>query len=440
MQLPSATRAYGLAAALLLFIAGLAADDLGIPESEFARRRAVLASLLDSSSAAVFRSADARMRSADVNYRYRQESNFLYLTGINQPGCYLIVAPAGVTLGGRKWTGVLSAPQSSSDFTRPSWSAWPDTVLDQRDFAAVFAQCAATAKALYVSAPDLRFVYDWLDDKPIFLERDIRRQFESAHPGLKTKSPGPIMARLRECKSDTEVAQIRRAIECTGEGLRDAMRACKPGRMEYELQAAVESAMIRGGADYPSFPSIIGSGPNSLIPHYDRNRRRMREGEVVVLDVGAEWNGYASDITRTIPVSGRFSPAQKKLYALVLSAQREVIGIIRPGLPSSALDAKAREIIGNAGYGKYLNHGISHQLGLDVHDPSFSDTLRAGMVITVEPGIYIPADEQAVNAEFRGTGIRIEDDVEVTTDGCRVLSDEIPKSIEEIERIMKLPR
>ena len=424
-------------ALLILVISGGIAQDLRIPAGEYATRRGAFLAMLDDASAAVLKSADMRMRSNDVEYRYRQESNFLYLTGLNQPGCFLLMLPAGMEVDGTRRTSILFVSDDARDVGKPEFIGRDDTVVSISRFESLFRKVLDHVQTLYVSAPDTRFVNDWLNGNAMFLDRDSRRTFEQAHPGVHVKNAGSFLSRLREIKSTAELGLIRRAIETTGDGLRRAMMACKPGAREYELQAEVEYGMTHGGAEYTSFPSIIGSGPNALILHYDRNRRTMQRGEVVVMDVGAEYNGYAADVTRTIPVSGRFTAGQKALYDVVLRAQQEVIRIIRAGVPMKALDARAREVIGAAGYAKYIQHSVSHELGLDVHDVRASDTLRAGMVITVEPGIYVPADDTSADTAVRGTGIRIEDDVEVTAEGAIVLSDMIPREAEKLERMMR---
>jgi Xaa-Pro aminopeptidase len=171
--------------------------------------------------------------------------------------------------------------------------------------------------------------------------------------------------------------------------------------------------------------------------HYDENTRRMREGEVVVMDVGAEYAGYAADVTRTLPVGGKYTRAQREIYETVRRAQHEAFGIIRPGLPWREIDRKAKDLIAAAGYGKYILHGVTHHLGLDVHDAGSMDTLRVGMVITVEPGIYIPANDSVLSTEYHGFGVRIEDDVLVTKDGCQVLSESIPRDPDEIESLLR---
>lgn len=403
-----------------------------IPESEYRERRANLCMMLDSMSAALFRGAEPKLRNGDVNYPYRQESNYLYLTGVNTPSGLLIVAPGGVTV--QQMTGIVVHVGEKG---KKDSLAGNEIFVGAERLREALNAVAGRVQTLYVSAPDLRFVNDWLNDKPMFIDREARREFEKAHPGLKTRTVGGLMGKLREVKSARELEMIRHAIALTGEGIKQALRECRPGGWEYQLQAAFESAVRRGGADGVSFPSIIGSGPNSLIPHYDDNNRQMQKGDVVVMDVGAECGGYAADVTRTIPVSGSFTREQRKVYDVVRSAHDEVIKLIKPGVPKSALEARARQVITDAGYARFISHGVSHQVGLDVHDAGASDTLKAGMVITVEPGVYIPVAEESLPLPFRGVGIRVEDDVLVTSTGAEVLSASIPIDPSTIEKLMK---
>ncbi len=419
---------------LVLFLAVEAVA--GIPEAEYRQRRERLAGLLDTSSAVVLRAAEPRQRSNDVNYRYRQESNLFYLTGIEEPNVTLLIIPRGVTVNGKRASQVLFAPATNGGARSADFFA-DGTVMDAARFQELFEMSLSGLRTLYVSAPDIRFVNDWLSDRRLFLDRDSKKNLEQRHPDLKVKNAGPMVTRLREVKSVNEIALMREAIRMTGDGLRRAMDVCREGAYEYELQAAVESEMTRQGAGYQSFPSIIGSGTNSLIPHYDENRRRMSDGEVVVLDVGAEYAGYAADITRTIPVSGRFSKEQREVYAAVLKAQAAIIAAIRPGLPWAELDKTARASLAAAGFGKYLTHGVSHHVGLDVHDPGSMDTLKAGMVITVEPGAYIPVSDSLLAPGYRGFGVRIEDDVLVEGQGATLLSRDIPRDIEAVEALVR---
>ncbi len=420
---------------VVLACAALSQGAAQIKEAEFAGRRRSVLSAMDSSSALVLRAAEPRRRSLDVDYRYRQESNLLYLTGLSAPKITLVLVPRGITMGDRRDTVLLFVPPS----LRPEVHVTGGRVLDAGEFGRCLDSICTTARTLYVSAPDIGFVDDWLNGRPLFLDREVRKEVERKYPGLKLKSAGPLFGPLRARKSDAEVALIRKAIDLTGAGLRKAMEICRPGLREYELQAAVEYELVRGGAREPAFPSIIGSGRNALEYHYADNRDELKCGDVVVMDVGAEYDGYSADVTRTVPTSGKFTDAQRVLYEAVHRAQEEVIRIIRPGLPWSALDKKAVEILAEAGLAKYAGHGVSHHLGIDAHDPGPLDTLRAGMVITVEPGVYIPVEDTTAAPAWRGIGIRIEDDVLVTSEGCVVLSADIPKDIYDVEKALRKP-
>jgi len=238
---------------------------------------------------------------------------------------------------------------------------------------------------------------------------------------------------MRMVKEQGEIALIERAVDITRKGTLAGIAALKPGLYEYEIQDIIEDTFRVLGAPHPSFASIIGSGPNSLILHYFENSRRMQSGEVVVMDVGAEYERYAGDITRTAPVSGQFTPRQREVYEIVLEMQRRVFAACRPGITLSYLNDVAKAYAVERGYGNYFNfsgwrHGTSHSLGLDVHDPFFSTLpLAAGMVITVEPGIYLPAEN---------LGVRIEDDVRITENGGAVLTAAVPREADEIEAIM----
>jgi len=426
-----------LSAALLGCIAVAAV--CGIPGGEYASRRARLLAAADTGAAVVLRAAEYRVRSGDVSYRYRQESNFLYLTGLAEPGLTLMFVPRGVQVDGTGRRIILFAPAPQAAAIAAAGEFPDGAVIDPRRFDEVFSRVAASVNTLFVSAPDMGFVNDWLNNTPLFIDQQARARLRERFPDLRVKNAGPLLGPLRERKSPAEIALIRDAIRMTGDGIRRAAALCAPGKMEYELQAAVEEEMTRQGAAYTSFPSIIGSGGNSLVLHYDENRRAMRDGEVVVMDVGAEYEGYAADITRTFPVSGKFTEGEKRVYAVVLQAQEETIRIIRPGVPWGTLEKKAREVLSAAGFGRYMPHAVSHHVGVDVHDTGRLDTLRPGMVITVEPGIYVPAGDTTMPPAVRGFGVRLEDDVLVTEEGSEVLSSGIPKGIEAAERMVRKP-
>ncbi|HEV8336323.1 MAG TPA: Xaa-Pro peptidase family protein [Candidatus Polarisedimenticolia bacterium] len=391
---------------------------------------------------------------------YRQESNLYYLTGTEIPDSSLVLlfdrpasgaAKKGPAAPGRyaeffylpgrdfrqeRWTGprpgagglVKETLQPDDErreaMRRTGFERIPEgdfpprryprgPVESRADFASHLARFLADAQVFFhLVAPgrpgapltaDLAFV------------KEIREEF----PLLTLKDPAPALARMRAVKSPAELQLLRRAIEITCQAQRDALKQARSGMAEFEVQALVEYRFTSEGARRPGYPSIVGSGPNSCILHYDASAGTLREGDLLLMDVGAEYGRYTADVTRTIPVSGRFSEEQRKIYDIVLKAQKAAIAAIRPGVPFSDIDKTARRVIEEAGYGPYFIHGTSHFLGLDVHDAGdTSAALQAGMVLTVEPGIYLPEKQ---------IGIRIEDDVLVTRRGAEVLSDCAPR-------------
>jgi len=405
--------------------------------AELAARRAQVLASLDSTSALVLRAPEERVRSNDTGYKFHTDANLLYLTGEDRPGMTLVLAPAGIRCGDATVQVALFANGDNAD-GQPPLNALPDGLIRPADdLRGALDAVLPSLRTLYTTPVMPAFVNDWLNNRPVFFERDVKKELEKKYPQLRIKNPGTLVGRFRGIKSTTEQDQIRRAIAATGEGLASAITSCRPGMKEYELQAAIEYAMVRNGASAPSFNSIIGSGPNSLILHYELNRRTMQSGDMVVMDVGAEIEGYAADITRTVPVNGTFTPEQRKVYDTVLRAQEAIRGAIKPGALWSVMDREAKAVIDGAGFGKYWRHTVSHHLGIDVHDAGPMDTLRAGMVVTMEPGIYIPVNDTTVAPGFRGVGVRIEDDALVTGAGCTVLSAAIPKDPAELERMMR---
>jgi len=414
------------------------------PDAVYRERRQKLLQALGDSAVALLRAADTKVRSQDVNYEYRQDSNFYYLTGAPEPGCILLLVPAGVEVDGRTTREVFLVPTKTKE--KSLWTSPPPTVEDQRTrFDAVvtldqlqglLGKALPGKVALYVRSP-LEFVYEPISDQRYYLARDMKKALQEKYPHLKVKTTIPALAAMREVKSPEELRLMQRAIDITCDALAEAMRSAEPGMYEYQLEAIIEFIFKHAGAEAEAFPCIIGSGPNALILHYEANRRQMHKGELVVMDVGAEYQGYAADITRTIPVSGKFTDAQRRIYETVLQAQREAIAMIKPGVKLSAIQAKAKSVIEAAGYGKYLPHGTTHSVGLDVHDVMASDTLKPGMVITVEPGIYIPDKAEGIDPAYWNTGVRIEDDVLVTETGHRVLSETVPREVSKIESLMR---
>jgi Xaa-Pro aminopeptidase len=238
------------------------------------------------------------------------------------------------------------------------------------------------------------------------------------------------LSALRLVKSEYEIACLRNAIDITGAALHAAAQQVRPGRHEYAPQGALEGTFLRLGAERPGFASIFGSGPNSVTLHYNKNRRRMQDGDLIVMDVGAKYRYYCADVTRTLPVNGRFSARQREVYDVVLEAQTAAAGAAQPGVTMRELDAIARGVITGRGFGpgrKYFKHGLGHWIGLDVHDVGEYGPIEPGMLFTIEPGIYI-AEE--------GLGVRIEDDYLMTETGAVRLSTAFPSDPDEIEALL----
>ena len=254
-------------------------------------------------------------------------------------------------------------------------------------------------------------------------------------PMRDVSNAAPLIAKLRMKKSLAEIAAIEHTTDITLDAQRAAWKRIQPGIYEYQAVAAFTAFLLDAGCEGYSYAPIFGSGPNSTTLHYSANNRRMDAGEVMVIDAAAECGAYASDVTRTVPVNGKFSPRQREIYQIVLDSQKAVIAAIKPGVLMSDLTKIAREYIDTHGkdlhgdkLGKYLPHGVSHHVGLDVHDADAPPTtLTAGMVITVEPGIYIPEEN---------IGVRIEDVVLVTEKGSKVLSAALPREPDEVEKAM----
>ena len=396
---------------------------------------------------------------------FRQESNLYYLTGTEIPESVLLLAftraagagdakTAGVEgfaeyfylpdrdVRQEKWTGPKPSPggldkstlQPDAErratmellgFAAPPAGEfpprrWPTGPLEQTSsFPRQFAGFLSETDALFFSAEA------GVTGEPISGELAFLNDLRARYPNLRIEDPRKTLARLRMVKSPAEIRQIRRAVEITCKAFEDALPAARAGAAEFEVQAEVERRFTRDGARRPAYPSIVGSGPNSCVLHYDASERTMLQGDLLLMDVGAEFRHYAADVTRTYPVGGRFSEEQRKIYALVLEAQEAVLRIIKPGIPFADLDRTARKIIVDAGYGPQFLHGTSHFLGLDVHDAGDgSALLEPGMVFTVEPGVYLPD---------RKIGVRIEDDVLVTPSGAEVLSRCLPRTADAVE-------
>ena len=366
---------------------------------------------------------------------FRQSNTFFYLTELETADAWLlltIAAPESVETvvflpardpAAERWTGLRLGADSDAARLSGIGRVLP---LDSLD--------AVTAAALRrVRGP----MYVPLDHTTRSEDRIAGLVFPEGRP-RDVRNVRPLVDSLRMVKDADEVARLRRAIDITVAGHLAAARAVRPGMWEYQLESVLEGAFRWNGADRVGFPSIVGSGPNGTTLHYDVNRRQMRDGELVVVDIGAEWGQYSADVTRTLPVGGKFSPRQQAIYDLVLATQRVVFDSTRPGVTIGDLNRIARTymrehsgtLCGDKTCDEYFIHGLSHHLGMDVHDVNVAGRARLepGMVITIEPGIYLP-DEHL--------GVRIEDDVLVTGTGAVWLSDGAPRDPAAIERLIR---
>ena len=398
----------------ILLIVGTTFSVQGIekePLSEYASRRARVAERIKGGSLILFGAPDSDL------VKFRQEENFFYLTGFNEPDAVLLIDATGdqpqETLfirqrdrGQERWTGA-TAPAGVEGQKLTGLKS----VQVSNELEVAVARLTLRSSRVFTRTSDSRSM----------------DRMETLSPTANVQNVDPIIAALRIRKSPTELALIEKTVKITLTGHDAAARTIAPGVWEYEVEAALEYEFRRRGAERPSFPSIVGSGPNSTVLHYNASTRQMQAGDLVVVDIGSEYSGYAGDVTRTYPVSGKFTPRQREIYQIVLDAQKAALARVKPGATLQQIHQAAQSVIRDKGYGRAFPHGTSHHLGLYVHDAG--DTrrpLEPGMVITVEPGIYL--DEEQV-------GVRIEDDVVVTEGGYRLLSD-FPKEIAEIEALM----
>jgi Xaa-Pro aminopeptidase len=410
---------------LYLFCALLAArPGLAAPgPDEYRARRVELSGKLHNGVLVLF----GRTEKGEENIRtgFFQESNFYYLTGWREPGAILLVTPpqddkpyAVLFLPRRqpdqeKWTGRKAGPDDASIGHVTGF----DTVLPVENFESELHKQLDRYAGIYT------------------LGEQSTTLLKTLAPLRDVSGAAAMIAPLRMHKSPEELALLQKSIDATLEAHRAAWKRAAPGLYEYQVAATMTAVYSDQGCERNAYAPIVGSGPNSTVLHYSRNSRRMDRGELLLMDVGAECAGYAADITRTIPVGASFSKRQREIYEIVLGAQNAVIAAIKPGLPLSDLSKIARDYINTHGkdlhgepLGKYFTHGVSHHVGLDVHDATdFSQPLGEGNVITVEPGIYIP--EESI-------GIRIEDMVLVTKDGARLMSGALPRDPGEIEKAL----
>ncbi len=429
---------------------------------EFAARRRRLMHMMGRGSIAILPTAPVRLRNRDVEYPYRPDSDFYYLTGFPEPEAVAVLLP-GRSQGEyilfcrerdpalEVWTG----PRAGQEGAREHYGA--DDAFPIGDIDDILPGLMENREKVFYtmgSCPEYdQRIPEWL--------QQIRAKSRAG-----VHAPGEIVAldhllhEMRLFKSRREISHMRRAAHISAAAHRRAMQCCRPGLYEYHLEAELLATFMRHGCRSPAYPPIVGGGGNACVLHYTANDAELRDGDLVLIDAGAEYRHYAADITRTFPVNGRFTAPQRAIYELVLAAQEAAIARVRPGNhwldPHQAavrvltrglrdlglLRGDLRHLLKKEACKRFFMHRTGHWLGMDVHDVGdykVGDTwrlLEPGMVLTVEPGLYIPAGSRGVAKKWWNIGVRIEDDVLVTRDGCDILSKDVPKTVAEIEALV----
>ncbi len=445
---------------------------LSQPSSEeqkiFSARREMFTSQIDKNSVAIFPCKPIYLRNLDIEYEYRQESNFYYLSGFEEPNSILVFAPQN-----KKYKYILYVRERDmrrETYDGPRWGTegavkyfGADTAIYFGDFEKTIWQFIGGDKKIYYTFG----INQQIDEKikSLFIERRAGGNYSIEDPHL-------IVAQMRLIKTNDDLSLgLKNAIDISVKAHIEAMRSINANQGEQNVHAIFEYMFRKNNSARNGYQNIIGSGANSTILHYNKNNRKMNSGEMILMDCGAEFNYYTADITRTVPVNGKFSKEQKEIYSIVLDAQNTAINIVKPGIQKSTIDKTIDTILStgllNLGFIKsakdfkiFTLHGYSHWLGIDVHDVGAyteegkSVLLKEGMCFTIEPGIYIREDaltklKDADYSEVEITeiekkmkpylniGVRIEDDILVTSTGFENLSKQVPREISEIEKLMK---
>ena len=411
---------------------------------------------------AIFPGAPTAIRNSDVEHEYRQDSDFYYLTGFEEPNAVAVLVPDHP-----EHRFVLFVQPRERE--REVWTGWRAGEEGAKsDFGA---DAAFTIDKLDEELPKLigkadRIYYRFggdprFDDRVVGLMRYFQRERQRNGIGpAAVVDPADLLHELRLIKKGVDLELLRRAVDISCEAHLEAMRAVRPGMFEYEVEAVLRYVSRKNGSPRQGYAPIVASGANATVLHYTTNACRIEDGKLMLIDAGAEFGYFTGDVTRTFPANGRFTDAQKEIYQLVLDAQTEAIGLVRPGasfaephdrvvrvltegmIRLGLLEGEVEKLIEEGAYKKFYMHRTSHWLGMDVHDTGpykVGDEwrrLEPGMVLTIEPGIYVAEDVEDANPRYLGIGVRIEDDVLVTDGAPEVLSARVPKTIEDIERIM----
>lgn len=437
-----------------------------IPKAEYARRRKALMAQMEPNSIAILPAAAVAIRNRDVEYLYRQDSDFQYLSGFPEPEAVIALIP-GREHGEyvlfcrernperEQWDG-LRAGQDGAIRDFGADDAFPITDIDDI-LPGLIEGRDRVYSAMGSNAEFDRRLMEWIN-----VIRSKARM--GAQPPNEFVALDHLLHDMRLYKSAAEVKVMREAAAISARAHVRAMQACRAGLHEFSLEAELDYEFRKGGAKMPAYGSIVAAGRNGCILHYQENDAPLKDGDLVLIDAGCEIDCYASDITRTFPVSGVFSAEQKAIYELVLKSQKAAFAEIAPGkhwnqaheatvrviteglVELGLLKGEVEQLIDSEAYKVFYMHRAGHWLGMDVHDVGEYKVggqwrvLEPGMALTVEPGIYIAADNQSVAKKWRGIGVRIEDDVVVTKQGCEILTNGVPKTVGEIEALMAAAR
>jgi len=417
------------------------------PNDVYAARRARIAAQID---APVILQGFTGREESSQSYIFTQEDNFYYLTGHNEEEAGLVILPAAKPGDAHaNWDGpreILFLPAKN-----PGKEKWNGVRLSPTDpdisprtgFAAVqpFAEMRATVEKLARLYPEFLTILPYEKENGGYPhEKAVTDWLELVVPQVKEKDIRGAIEKLRMIKSPGEIAFLKKAIDLSLDSHLAAMKMMRPGLFEYQVAAKMVEIHTMGGSESEGYAPIVGAGPNSTALHYDKLDRKIADGDIVVLDVGAQFSGYSADITRTIPANGKFTPRQREIYDVVFGAQNAVFAALKPGMnfcktgdnsvykiSFEYINSHGKDLRGKK-LGQYYIHGLGHGIGLDVHDPGeYCKPLTAGMVVTIEPGIYIPEEN---------LGVRIEDDVLITETGFEFLSQRLPRDPDQIEKIM----
>jgi len=430
---------------------------------EFMRR-------MDKNSVAIIPAAREAVRSHDTHYRYRQNSDFFYLTGFEEPEAVAVISPARDKkfimfvrprdLEQEIWNGYRAGVEGAvRDYSADE--AFPIDKFDEK-----LPEIMDGPEVLYYAFGHTSTDLDQKIIRQLSLMRETNRR--PLEPPRVIIDPSTILHEMRVIKSEAEIEIMQTAADIAADAHVEAMKSVRPGMKEYEIEAMLEAYFRKHGASGSSYTSIIGSGGNATVLHYISNQDELKDGDLLLIDAGAEYKGYASDITRTFPINGKFTQAQREIYDLVLKTQMSCVDMVRPGVRLEDLKTHSielltegmvelgllkgdpKKLIEEKKYMQFYMHNLGHYLGIDVHDAGryyFNGESRpaeAGMVMTIEPGLYISPDTSRIRDDFNkdvpekylGIGVRIEDDVLVTEKGARVLTHRVPKDRDEIEELM----